>query len=53
MASVFSLSGFLKHLLRMEVHLLTFRSTVLSSTASVFLEHDVTLVSGRTLLDFA
>ena len=32
----FSLSGFLKHLLRMEVHLLPFRSTVLDSKASVF-----------------
>ena len=34
-----SLSGFLEHLLRTKVHLLSFRSTVLGSTASVFLDH--------------
>ena len=39
MASVLSLSGCLKHLLRMEVHLWSFRSSVLGSTASVFLDH--------------
>ena len=39
MASVLSLSGFLKHLLRLEVHLLSFRSTVLNSTFSVFLDY--------------
>ena len=39
MASVLSVSGFLKHLLRTEVHLLSFRSTVLGSTTSVFLDH--------------
>ena len=30
---------FFKHLLHMEAHLLSFRSTVLDSTASVFLDH--------------
>ena len=46
MASVFFLSGFLKHLLRLEVHVLS----LLNSTFSVFLDHvsrdrgDVTVV---------
>ena len=39
MASVLSLSGFHWHLLRLEVHLLSFRSSVLGSTAAVFLDH--------------
>ena len=34
-----SIVGWPQHLLRMEVHILSFRSTVLSSTASVFLDH--------------
>ena len=47
---VIFLLGFHKHLLRMVVHLLPFRCTVLGSTASVFLDHvsrdwgDVTVV---------
>ena len=45
MASVFSLSGFLKHLLRLEVHLLSFRRSLLSSTS--------TDCPGRTPLDSA
>ena len=50
MASVFSVSGLVQHLLRMELHILSFRSSVLGSTASVFLDHvsrdwsDVTVV---------
>ena len=49
-ALVFSLSGLLKHLLRMVVHLLFFRSSTVGSTTSVFLDHvsrdwgDVTVV---------
>ena len=39
MVSMFSLSGFLQHLLRLEVDLLSFRSTVLNYTFSVFLDH--------------
>ena len=37
--SVLSLSGFHWHLLRLEVHLLSFGSSVLGSTAVVFLDH--------------
>ena len=50
MASVLSLSGLVKHLFRLVVHLLSFRSSVSGSTASVFLNHasrdwgDVTVV---------
>ena len=39
MASVLSLSGLCKHLFRMVVHFLSFGSSVLGSTASVFLDH--------------
>ena len=50
MASAHSLSGLFKHLFRMVVHILSFPSSVLGSTAAVFLDHvsidggDVTVV---------
>ena len=40
MAPVFFVSCCLKHLLRMEVHLLPFRSTVLDSTTVVLFDHE-------------
>ena len=47
MAPVLFLSCFLKHLLRMEAHLLSFRSTVLDSTASVFITYPGIGVTSR------